>query len=264
MENEAFIRLTTFLGLFAVFAIIETLMPRRMKGIRRKDRWTANIGIIIIDNIVVRALAAVLPIFAAATAAHHAHDIGFGALNMVNLPSWLEVFIAILVLDCAIWFQHMLTHKVPFLWRLHRVHHADLAMDVTTAIRFHPIEIALSMIYKVGIVYLLGPSAFAVILFEILLNGSALFNHANIRLPLKLDQILRRVVITPDMHRVHHSTLREEHDSNYGFFLSIWDQLFRTYIPQPKAGHDDMTIGLTWQDSRPTKLLWLLTLPFKK
>jgi sterol desaturase/sphingolipid hydroxylase (fatty acid hydroxylase superfamily) len=155
-------------------------------------------------------------------------------------------------------------HAVPVLWRLHRVHHADRDLDVTTAIRFHPIEIALSMLIKIGLVYLLGPSWLAVILFAAILNGMAMFNHANLRLPHGLDRWLRLAVVTPDMHRVHHSVLRAEHDTNFGFNLSVWDRLFGTYLPQPKAGHDGMTIGLApWQDERPAGLLWSLILPFR-
>jgi sterol desaturase/sphingolipid hydroxylase (fatty acid hydroxylase superfamily) len=182
---------------------------------------------------------------------------------MVAMPVWIELIIAILILDLSIWTQHMITHKVPALWRLHQVHHADTEMDVTTAIRFHPLEIVMSMILKVGLVYILGPSAMAVILFEVMLNGTAMFNHSNIRLPLGLDAMMRRVLVTPDMHRVHHSVHRHEHDSNYGFSLSIWDQMFGTYIAQPKEGHDDMKIGLAQQDDRPSRLGWLLTMPFR-
>nr|WP_308446179.1 sterol desaturase family protein [Roseovarius pelagicus] len=185
-------------------------------------------------------------------------------MNTIHLPGWLGVILTVLIFDFAIWAQHLITHKVPILWRLHRVHHADRDIDVTTAIRFHPVEIALSMLLKIGLVYLLGPPAIGVIAFEIILNGTAMFNHANLRLPLWLDTVLRYVLVTPDMHRVHHSDIRAEHDSNYGFALSIWDRMFGTYIPQPAAGHDGMTIGLQWQDDRPSKLGWSLWLPFRK
>ncbi|MEM7320774.1 MAG: sterol desaturase family protein, partial [Pseudomonadota bacterium] len=170
--------------------------------------------------------------------------------------------VAILCLDFAIWLQHLVTHKVPVLWRLHRVHHADRDMDVTTAVRFHPVEIALSMGLKIGLVYGLGPSALAVLLFEILLNGTAMFSHANLAVPQWLDRVLRWVIVTPDMHRVHHSVKRSEHDSNYGFALSVWDRIFHTYQAQPAKGHDDMTVGLNWQDDRPSRLGWSLALPF--
>jgi sterol desaturase/sphingolipid hydroxylase (fatty acid hydroxylase superfamily) len=189
---------------------------------------------------------------------------GWGLFNVISLPLWLEVVVVVLILDFAIWLQHLITHKVPFLWRIHRVHHADLDMDVSTAIRFHPIEIALSMMLKIGLVYLLGPAAIAVVMFEIILNGTAMFNHSNLALPAWLDRPLRKILVTPDMHRVHHSVHRNEHDSNYGFSLSVWDRLFGTYIAQPKAGHTEMQVGLEWQDERPSRLGWSLALPFAR
>ena len=185
-------------------------------------------------------------------------------MNLLDLPLWLSVLATVLIFDFAIWLQHVITHKIPVLWRFHRVHHADRDIDVTTAIRFHPVEIALSMLLKIGLVYVLGPPALGIILFEIILNGTAMFNHANIRLPVPVDAVVRRVLVTPDMHRVHHSDQRDEHDSNYGFALSIWDRLFGTYIPQPRQGHEDMTIGLQWQDDRPSRLGWSLALPFRR
>ena len=263
MENESLIRLSVFISLFAVLALIETLAPRRVRSQTRQARWVTNWGITIANMVALRALAIFLP-FLAVGAALDAQINGWGLFNAIALPAWVEVILAMLILDFIIWAQHLITHKVPLLWRLHRVHHADVDMDVTTAIRFHPIEIALSMILKIGVVYLLGPAAIAVILFEIMLNGTAMFNHANIRLPLAVDRIVRRVLVTPDMHRVHHSVHRHEHDSNYGFALSIWDQMFGTYIAQPAAGHDDMQVGLQWQDDRPSKLGWSLTLPFTR
>jgi len=261
MENEALIRLSVFIGLFALFASIEALAPRRVRSQTRSKRWVANWGIAITNTVLVRLMAISLPLLAVG-AALDAKAQGWGLFNLIALPAWIEIIAAILILDLAIWAQHLVTHKVPLLWRLHRVHHADVDMDVTTAIRFHPIEIGLSMLLKIGLVYLLGPSALAVILFEIILNGTAMFNHANIRLPLWLDSIVRKVLVTPDMHRVHHSVHRFEHDSNYGFALSIWDRVFGTYIAQPQAGHDDMQVGLEWQDDRPARLGWSLRLPF--
>ncbi|MFT6022459.1 MAG: sterol desaturase/sphingolipid hydroxylase (fatty acid hydroxylase superfamily) [Ascidiaceihabitans sp.] len=263
MENETFIRLSVFIGLFTVLALVETLAPRRVRTQSRQHRWFTNWGMTIANTLMLRALAIFLP-FLAVGAAIDAQNSGLGLFNILTLPLWVEVVLAILILDFIIWAQHLITHKVPILWRLHRVHHADVDMDVTTAIRFHPVEIALSMILKIGVVYLLGPAAIAVILFEIMLNGTAMFNHANIRLPLAVDRVVRRVLVTPDMHRVHHSVHRHEHDSNYGFALSIWDQMFGTYIAQPAAGHDDMDVGLQWQDDRPSKLGWSLTLPFSR
>lgn len=261
MENEAFIRFGVFLGLFAVLALIETAAPRRILSQTRKARWSTNWGITLINTVTLRAMAIFLPLLAVGAAAD-AQINGWGLFNAVSLPIWIEVILAMLILDFAIWAQHLITHKIPLLWRLHQVHHADVDIDVTTAIRFHPVEIALSMVLKIGLVYLLGPAAIAVILFEIMLNGTAMFNHANIRLPLHIDAALRRVLVTPDMHRVHHSVHRHEHDSNYGFALSIWDQMFGTYIAQPAEGHDDMDIGLRWQDERPSRLVWSLKLPF--
>lgn len=261
MENETLIRLFVFIGLFLLFAVIEAVIPRRTRPEPRSRRWFTNWGLIILDSITLRLMAIVMP-FMSVGAAIDAGTNGWGLFNNVEWPAWIEIILAMLILDFVIWAQHLITHKIPLLWRLHQVHHSDRDMDVTTAIRFHPIEIALSMLLKIGLIYLLGPLAFAVILFEIILNGSAMFNHANIRLSPKVDAIVRLVLVTPDMHRVHHSVHREEHDSNYGFSLSIWDRMFRTYVAQPKDGHGEMEIGLHWQDERPSNLLWNLKLPF--
>lgn len=263
MEHETIIRLGIFLGLFSLFALAETLVPRRARVQPRRHRWLTNWSITLVNTLALRVLAIGLPLLAVGAAMDAANN-GWGLFNIVEWPLWIEFLLAVLILDFAIWLQHLITHKVPLLWRLHRVHHADRDMDVTTAIRFHPVEIALSMILKIGLVYLMGPAALAVIVFEILLNGTAMFNHANIRLPLALDRALRMVLVTPDMHRVHHSVHRHEHDSNYGFALSIWDRAFRTYIAQPAKGHDDMTVGLEWQDDRPSALGWSLALPFRR
>ncbi|MEM8577993.1 MAG: sterol desaturase family protein [Pseudomonadota bacterium] len=263
MENETLIRFGVFLGLFAVLAALEWLIPRRPRAQARTGRWTTNWGITIANTALLRIMALALPLLAVG-AAVDAQAQGWGLFNWTDWPVWLEVTLAILILDFAIWAQHLVTHKVPLLWRLHRVHHADVDMDVTTAIRFHPVEIGLSMLLKIGLVYLLGPAALAVILFEIILNGTAMFNHANIKLPLWLDGIVRRVLVTPDMHRVHHSVHRHEHDSNYGFALSIWDRMFGTYIAQPEAPHETMQTGLEWQDARPSRLAWALALPFAR
>lgn len=261
MEHETLIRLSIFGGLFALFATIEALAPRRNRTQPRGHRWLTNWTLSIIDTATLRLLAFALPLLAVG-AAMDAGQQGWGLFNLISLPGPIELILAILIFDFAIWIQHLVTHKIPLLWRLHRVHHADRDIDVTTAIRFHPVEIALSMLLKIGLVYLLGPSALAIILFEIILNGTAMFNHANIKLPLPLDRALRLVLVTPDMHRVHHSIHRHEHDSNYGFALSIWDRLFGTYVAQPAKGHEGMTIGLQWQDKRPNKLGWSLALPF--
>lgn len=263
MENENLIRLGVFFGLFTLFALLEAVLPRRRRTQPRSKRWVTNWAISILDTLTLRLMAFVLPLLAVG-AAIDADAQGWGLFNKMALPSAVELVLAVLVFDFMIWLQHLITHKVPILWRLHRVHHADRDIDVSTAIRFHPVEIALSMLLKVGLVYLLGPSALAIIAFEILLNGTAMFNHANIKLPLGVDRLVRLVLVTPDMHRVHHSIHRVEHDSNYGFALSIWDRLFGTYVPQPAMGHDGMTIGLEWQDDEPSKLGWSLFLPFRR
>lgn len=261
MENEALVRLSIFIGLFSLFALVETLKPRKVRVQPRAGRWFTNWAMVILGSATMQLMAILLPLLAVG-AAYDAAQHGWGWFNHRSWPVWLEIILAILILDFAIWGQHLLTHKIPLLWRLHRVHHADRDMDVTTALRFHPLEIAISMLLKIGLVYALGPAAIAVIIFEIILNGTAMFNHANIRLPLGVDALVRQVLVTPDMHRVHHSIHRVEHDSNYGFALSIWDRMFRTYVAQPREGHDAMTTGLEWQDDRPKRLGWLLILPF--
>jgi sterol desaturase/sphingolipid hydroxylase (fatty acid hydroxylase superfamily) len=263
MEHELVWRLGVFLGLFALLATLEVLAPRRVPAQPRSTRWFTNMSIMVLDTLALRALAIALP-FLAIGAAMDAGRMGWGLFNALDWPLWVEVVLAILILDLAIWAQHLVTHKVPMLWRFHRVHHADRDFDVTTALRFHPVEILASMLLKIGLVYLLGPAALAVLLFEIILNGTAMFNHSNLRLPLWLDRAVRLVLVTPDMHRVHHSIHRHEHDSNYGFALSVWDRMFRTYRPKPEAGHDLMTVGLEWQDERPSRLGWALMLPFRR
>jgi sterol desaturase/sphingolipid hydroxylase (fatty acid hydroxylase superfamily) len=263
MEHELVWRLGVFLGLFALFATLEVLAPRRVSAQPRSTRWFTNMSIMVLDTLALRALAIAMP-FLAIGAAMDAGRMGWGLFNALDWPLWVEVVLAILILDLAIWAQHLVTHKVPMLWRFHRVHHADRDFDVTTALRFHPVEILASMLLKIGLVYLLGPAALAVLLFEIILNGTAMFNHSNLRLPLWLDRAVRLVLVTPDMHRVHHSIHRHEHDSNYGFALSVWDRMFRTYRPKPEAGHDLMTVGLEWQDERPSRLGWALMLPFRR
>lgn len=262
MPTEATIRLSFFLGLFALFAVLEALAPRRHRVVPVRGRWFTNLAMVGIDTLVLRGMAVLLP-FLAVGAAVDAWRLGWGFFHAVDLPFWAEGLLSILILDFAIWLQHLITHKVPLFWRFHRVHHADRDFDVTTAVRFHPVEIAASMGLKIGLIYLIGPPALAVLIFEILLNGTALFNHANLAIPRGLDAALRLVIVTPDMHRVHHSIRRDEHDSNFGFALSVWDRMFGTYRAKPEAGHDAMVVGLEWQDERPTKLGWSLWLPFR-
>jgi sterol desaturase/sphingolipid hydroxylase (fatty acid hydroxylase superfamily) len=263
VEHDIIWRVGVFVTVLVTLAGLERLAPRRALIQPKTRRWGTNLALVVIDTLVLRALALAVPILAVA-AAVDAGRLGWGLFNVLGWPVWLEFLLAVLAFDLAIWTQHLITHKVPLFWRFHRVHHADRDFDVTTALRFHPVEIAASAGVKVGLVYLIGPSALAVLVFEILLNATAMFNHANLRLPGWLDRVVRLVLVTPDMHRVHHSVHREEHDSNYGFALSVWDRIFRTYVPEPKAGHDAMTVGLEWQDERPAKLGWALGLPFRR
>ncbi len=262
MADEALIRLAVFIGLLVLFAGLEALAPRRARALPRQGRWVTNLTMTVLNTVALRAVAIGAP-FLAVGAAVDAWTHGWGLFNHLRAPLLWEIGLAILFLDFAIWAQHLITHKVPLFWRFHRVHHADRDFDVTTAVRFHPVEIVASMGVKIGLVYLLGPQAVAVFLFEVLLNATALFNHANLRLPLWLDRVLRLVLVTPDMHRVHHSVIRAEHDSNFGFALSVWDRIFRTYRAQPEAGHEAMVVGLEWQDERPARLGWSLWLPFR-
>jgi len=263
MEAELLWRGGVFLGLFGLFAGLEALVPRRPRSMSRSRRWPTNLAITVLNTVALRGLAVLLPLLAVG-AALDARALGWGLFNRLDWPAWAELVLAVLILDLAIWAQHLVTHKVPLFWRFHRVHHADRDMDVTTGFRFHPVEILASMGLKLGLVYLLGPSALAVLVFEILLSGTALFSHSNLALPGPVDRVLRLVLVTPDMHRVHHSIHRAEHDSNYGFCLSVWDRIFRTHVPEPKAGQDGMTVGLEWQDERPAKLGWSLGLPFRR
>jgi sterol desaturase/sphingolipid hydroxylase (fatty acid hydroxylase superfamily) len=261
MEQELFWRGGIFLGVLALMAALEAWVPRRVRSLDRSRRWPTNLGLTVLNTLALRGLAIALPLLAIG-AALDAEAQGWGLFNRLDWPAWVELVLSVLILDLAIWAQHLVTHKVPLFWRFHRVHHADRDMDVTTGFRFHPVEILASMGLKIGLVYLLGPAALAVLVFEILLSATALFSHSNLALPAPVDRVLRLVLVTPDMHRVHHSVHRAEHDSNYGFCLSLWDRIFRTYVPEPKAGHDGITVGLQWQDDRPARLGWLLALPF--
>jgi sterol desaturase/sphingolipid hydroxylase (fatty acid hydroxylase superfamily) len=260
MQNEGAIRLSIFLGVLAVMAVWELAAPRRALSQSKWRRWGGNLGIVVLNTLVVRLL---FPILAVGTAIW-AQQRGWGLFNLTELPGWLEVAAAAALLDMAIYWQHRLFHKIPLFWRLHRMHHADLDFDVTTALRFHPAEIVVSMVIKLGLVLLLGPAGLAVLIFEVLLNGTAMFNHANVRLPLGLDRWLRWLVVTPDMHRVHHSVLPGEYNRNFGFNLPWWDHLFGSYQAQPGAGHEAMRIGLRAYGGRVcANLPWMLVLPFK-
>ena len=264
-QSDSLIRLAVFLGVFLAMALLEFGWPKRTLVSSKGRRWLTNLGISVTASVLLRLMAALAVPVAAIAAAFYAQANNIGLLNAVDWPEWVKIVVALLALDLAIWAQHLASHKIPILWRLHKVHHADRDIDVTTAVRFHPVEIALSMIWKIVVVVPLGASPLAVFLFEVILNGCAMFNHANVALPNWLDRILRLFIVTPDMHRVHHSVLRREHDSNYGFNLSLWDRVFRTYTAQPEGGHQRMRIGLTpYQSEDPTHFGWSLLLPFRR
>ncbi len=259
LGNELPIRLGFFFGILAVMALWEVAAPRRRLVASKPVRWVNNLALVFLNSLVLRVL---FPVLAVALAAMGQRE-GWGLLNQLALPEWAALLLAVLAMDLAIYLQHVMMHSVPALWRLHRMHHADLDFDVTTGARFHPIEIALSMAIKLGVVAALGPPAVAVVIFEVVLNVTSMFNHANVRIPVALDRWLRWLVVTPDMHRVHHSVVREETDSNYGFNLPWWDRLLGTYRAQPGAGHEGMTIGLTYlRESRFLSLPWMLLQPF--
>ena len=262
--SEPAIRLTAFIAIFAAMAILELIAPRlerdAMRGALKSRRWITNLAMVVLSSV---ALRVIFPLAAVGTAAWVQAN-GWGLLPLTGMSPLLSGIIAFILLDFAVWFEHVASHKVPLFWRIHRVHHADIGFDVTTALRFHPVEIVLSMFWKALVIILLGPPVLAVLIFEIVLNGSAMFSHANVKLPLGLDRVLRFVIVTPDMHRIHHSTEVKETNSNYGFNFSIWDRLFRTYLDQPKSGYDGLEIGLeTWRDEKPADLGWSLKLPLQ-
>ena len=261
LQHEPVIRLGFFLGVFAVMGLWEVLAPRRALGVSKAWRWTNNLAIVFLNTALVRVLFPTTAVALALTAGAQR----WGVLNFLELPAWLEVVVAVVALDFAIWLQHVVFHAVPALWRVHRMHHADLDYDVTTGARFHPIEILLSMLIKFAAILVLGPPAVAVLIFEVALNATSMFNHGNVRLPQALDRLLRLAVVTPDMHRVHHSIEDHETNSNFGFNLSVWDRLFGTYKAQPDAGHERMTIGIReHRDEREVdRLPGMLALPFR-
>lgn len=256
---EESLRLFAFVGVLVVMAVWELVLPKRPAPLKRLARWPWNLGIVAIDALVVRLVFTVALGAVAALAANK----GYGLLNRVTLPDWLAVVASILVLDLVIYAQHVAFHKIPVLWRLHRMHHTDPHVDVTTGLRFHPLEILISQALKIVVVLALGAPVLAVVLFEILLNATSMFNHGNVRLARPLDRLIRLLVVTPDMHRVHHSDIRQETDSNFGFNLSIWDRLFGTYRAQPSKGHDGMTLGLgVFREAGDQRLDRLLVQPF--
>lgn len=260
LNNETSLRLGVFLSILILMMAAEAIFPRKARVLSRRHRWTSNLLLIVIDTIFVRL---VFPIVAVGVAALSFEN-GWGLFNLTDLPIWLEVLLAVILLDMAIYWQHVAYHHIPFFWALHKVHHVDRDIDVTTGSRFHPVEIGFSLAYKMCLVILLGAPVLAVIIFEIVLNGCAMFNHSNVKLPLGLDRVLRRFIVTPDMHRVHHSTIVSETNSNYGFSTSLWDRMFKTYTAQPSKGHDGMVIGLEeHQADGPASLSWSLLFPLK-
>ncbi|MBN1102124.1 MAG: sterol desaturase family protein [Deltaproteobacteria bacterium] len=259
VKHEATIRMAFFVGIFLLVAVVELLFPRRTLTTSKASRWFANIGIVFINTFLLRLL---FPVTAVGMAAW-AQQKGWGLFNHADLPYALEVALSVAALDFVIYLQHAMFHAIPTLWRLHMMHHADMDFDLTTGTRFHPVEIFISMLIKVSAITLLGAPALGVILFEILLNGTAMFNHGNFFLPPGLDRVLRLIVVTPDMHRVHHSVFPNETNSNFGFNLPWWDRLMGTYKAQPSRGHLDMTIGLNqFRDPSRLGLGRLLVLPF--
>jgi len=261
LANEPLIRMGFFFGVFALVALWELASPRRVLKLSRKQRWTANLGIVLLNTVIVRLL---FPAAAVGMAALSVEN-GWGLLNNFDVPFSLAVPLAVVAMDFVIWLQHVMVHAVPALWRLHRVHHADLDYDLTTGARFHPIEIVLSMGIKFATITLLGAPVLAVVIFEVLLSACAMFNHGNIRLPAALDRVLRWFLVTPDMHRVHHSVEDDESNSNFGFNLTWWDRLFGTYREQPRAGQLGMTIGIHGHTDpqEVARLPGMLVLPFK-
>ena len=257
--GESLIRFSMFLGLLLLFSILESIYPRRGRVYRRKFRWPNNLGVLAAGSLVSRVVPSLLPLSAALMAAQQ----GFGFFHMATIPGWAAFVLTILLLDLLIYWQHRLLHTVPLLARIHRMHHTDRDIDATTALRFHPLELFLSMIIKSAAVWILGAPATSVLVFEIILNGTAMFNHANLFIPYRADSVLRKILVTPDMHRIHHSIRRTERNSNYGFALSWWDHLFGSYTAAPADGYEGMGIGIKgYEDSAHQVITWMLASPF--
>jgi len=261
MNNEASIRMGFFFGMLVVMAVWEVIAPRRALTVSKALRWANNLGLVFFNSFLLRLA---FPAAAVGVAAFSAEQ-GWGLFNYYELPLWLAVVASVVVMDFIIWLQHVMVHAIPLLWRLHRMHHADLDYDLTTGARFHPIEIFLSMGIKFATIFLLGPPVVAVVIFEVLLNATAMFNHGNVRLPQGVDRVVRWFLVTPDMHRVHHSVEDDEANSNFGFSLPWWDRLFGTYRDQPRGGHEAMTIGIRKyrETSDVTWLPGMLLLPLR-
>jgi sterol desaturase/sphingolipid hydroxylase (fatty acid hydroxylase superfamily) len=262
LENEAVIRLSLFAGVFLLIALWELLAPKRALHYSKFQRWSTNWGFVVFNTLLVRLL---FPIAAVGVAAY-AQEHSIGLFNITAIYTPIAAFSAIILLDLIIYWQHRFFHLVPVLWRVHQVHHADVDYDVSLGSRFHPLEIGLSMLIKFAAILVLGVPVVAVVIFEVLLNALAMFNHGNIRLPARLDGWIRQLIVTPDMHRVHHSTISKEFNSNFGFQLSVWDRWFGSYQAQPSKGHQDMDIGLPYVQPPQKGMQWLsmLVMPFKR
>jgi len=258
IDNEIYLRLTFFFVIFIIMAVWEIGKPRRVLTTSKANRWAVNLSITFIDALIVRLIFPMAAIGTALIAAEH----NWGLFNRLAIDNLTIGIIAILILDFTIYFQHIAFHCIPLFWRLHMVHHTDLDIDVTTGARFHPIEILLSMVIKMGVIILIGAPAYSVLVFEILLNGTSMFNHSNVYISPKIDKIIRLLVVTPDMHRVHHSVIIRETNSNFGFNFPWWDRIFQTYKKQPDKGHTNMTIGLAnFRDEKRLTLPHILVLP---
>lgn len=259
-ELEPYLRLGIFIGVLLIMMLWEWWRPLRTDQ-KRLRRWPSNLLLVFVNTIVVRLLLPGVTVATAITMQQHQ----FGLFNWLDFHLALEALLAIILFDAAIYWQHRIFHRIPALWKIHRMHHSDTELDFTTGARFHPVEIILSVLVKIVVITLLGASFWAVLIFEIILNVSAMFNHGNIRLPRKVDKILRKLVVTPDMHRVHHSIFPAEHHQNFGFNLSIWDQLFNSYCAQPHEGHKMMRIGLSYfRAPKEARLDKMMTQPFRK
>ena len=265
LDNERAIRLGAFFGIFMVMALYELVARKRPLNAPKGRRWFINLAMTFLNTFIVRLVFSTGAVGSALWAAERSHGLfnSYGLFNKLGLSTLIAGLISIVILDMLIYAQHVVFHHIKPLWRLHMMHHTDLDIDVTTGARFHPIEIFLSMLIKVAAVVAIGAPAWSVVVFEVILNGLAMFNHSNVRLPLGLDRVLRKFIVTPDMHRVHHSVIIKETNANFGFNLSIWDRMFGTYIPQPREGHQGMTIGLAnFRDFSRLGLLRILALPF--
>ncbi len=261
LTNEKVIRMGFFFGVLAVMALWEIVAPRRRLTVSKTVRWMNNLGLVFFNSFILRVLFPAAAVGVALTAGKQ----GWGLFNIYETPLYISVIASIVIMDFVIYVQHVMVHAIPVLWRLHRVHHADPDYDVTTGARFHTLEIILSMLIKFATILLLGPPVVAVILFEIILNVTAMFNHGNVGLPAGLDRVLRWIVVTPDMHRVHHSVADDEANSNFGFSLPWWDRFFGTYRDQPRGGHEGMTIGIhKYHDAKDVSWIsGMLLLPFR-